>query len=69
MNGKCEIHHNQIYFMVHSNVWKFEQIQLSGTLIIIQKQKVWRTDERMDERTWGSLYTPQTLVEQGIKSK
>ena len=36
--------------MVHSNVWKFEKIWLSGTLIIIRKPKVWRTDGRMDMR-------------------
>jgi len=29
---------------------------LSGTLIIIRKPKVWRTDGR----TWGSLYTPDS---------
>ena len=58
--------------MVHSNVWKLEQIWLSGTLIIIRKPEVWRTDERMDERTdermdertdertSGSLYTPDS---------
>jgi hypothetical protein len=43
-----------LYFMVHSNVWNFEKIWLSGTLIIIRKPKVSQTDER----TWGSLYTP-----------
>jgi hypothetical protein len=30
-----------LYLMVHSNVWKFEKIWLSGTLIIIRKPKVW----------------------------
>jgi hypothetical protein len=29
-----------LYFMVHSNVRKFEKILLSGTLIIIRKPKV-----------------------------
>jgi len=29
---------------------------LSDTLIIIRKPKVWRNDER----TWGSLYTPDS---------
>ena len=33
--------------MVYSNVWKFEKIWLSGTLIIIRKPKVWRTDVRI----------------------
>jgi hypothetical protein len=36
------------YFMVHSNVWKFEKIWLSGTLIIIRKPKVWRMDGHED---------------------
>jgi hypothetical protein len=36
-----------LYLMVHSNVWKFEKIWLSGTLIIIRKPKVWRTDMRI----------------------
>jgi hypothetical protein len=31
-------------FMVHSNLWKFEKIWFSGTLIIIRKPKVWRTN-------------------------
>jgi hypothetical protein len=34
--------------MVHSNVWKFEKIWLSGILIIIRKPKVWRTDGHED---------------------
>ena len=34
--------------MVHSNVWKFEKIWLSGTLIIIRKPKVWWTDRHED---------------------
>jgi hypothetical protein len=48
-------------FIVHSNVRKFEKIWLSGTLINIQKPKVWQTDELMD------LYIPPTHVEQGYK--
>jgi hypothetical protein len=41
MNGKCEIHYNQInlYFMVYSIVLKFEKIWMSGTLNIVQKPK------------------------------
>jgi hypothetical protein len=41
MNGKCDIHHNQInlYFMAYSIVLKFEKIWLSGTLNIIRKPK------------------------------
>ena len=41
MNGKCEIHHNQIilYFIVYSIVLKFENIWLSVTLNIIRKPK------------------------------
>ena len=60
MNGKCEIHRNQInlYFIVHSNVWKFEKIWLSSTLIIIWKPKMWRMDMRIP------IYPP-TLVERG----
>jgi hypothetical protein len=42
-----------LYFMVHSNVWKYEKIWLSGTLIIIRKPKVWWTDGR----TWSVKYT------------
>jgi hypothetical protein len=36
--------------MLHSNVWKFEKIWLSGTLIIIQKPSVMDgpTDEHED---------------------
>jgi len=33
---------------------------LSGTLIIIRKPKVWRTDGRTDGWTWRSLYTPDS---------
>jgi hypothetical protein len=33
--------------MVHRNVWNFEKIWLIGTLIIIRKPKVWRTDMRI----------------------
>jgi hypothetical protein len=48
--------------MVHSNVWKLEKIWLSGTLIIIRKPKVWRTNEHEDP------YIPPTLVERGYKN-
>ena len=48
--------------MVHSNVWKFDKIWLSGTLIIFRKPKVWWTDEHEDP------YIPQTLVERGYKN-
>jgi hypothetical protein len=40
--------------MVHNNVWKFEKIWLSGTLIIIRKPKVWRTDMRIPIYPWLS---------------
>jgi hypothetical protein len=43
--------------MVHNNVWKFEKIWLSSTLIIIQKPKEWRTNGHEDH------YIPPTLVE------
>ena len=43
--------------MVKSNVLKFEKIWLSGTLIIIQKPKVWRPDGHEDPY----------LVERGYK--
>jgi hypothetical protein len=56
MNGKFEIHRN-----VHSNVWKFKKIWLSGTLIIIRKPQVWRTDGHEDP------YVPPTLVERWNK--
>jgi hypothetical protein len=49
--------------MVHNIVLKFEKILLSGTLIIIRKRKVWRTDER----TWESLYTPRLSSSVGDK--
>jgi len=49
--------------MVHSNVWKFEKIWLRGTLIIIQKPKVWRTDGHEDP------YIPSTLVDRGYKNE
>jgi hypothetical protein len=63
MYGKCEITviKLNLYFMVHSNVWKFENIWLSGTLIIIRKPNVWWTDGHDD------LYLPPTLVERGYK--
>jgi hypothetical protein len=35
MNGKYTVIKLNLYIMVHSNVWKFEKIWLSGTLIII----------------------------------
>jgi hypothetical protein len=44
-----------LYLMVHSNVWKFEKIWLSGTLIIIRKPKVWWMDGQEDP-----LYTPDS---------
>jgi hypothetical protein len=53
-----------LYFMVHSNVWKLEKIWLSGTLIIIRKPKVWRADGHEDPY-YG--YIPPTLVERGYK--
>jgi hypothetical protein len=37
-----------LYCMVHSNVWKFDKIWLSSTLIIIRKPKVWWTDRHGD---------------------
>jgi len=46
--------------MVHSNVWKFEKIWLSGTLIIIRKPSV--TDGHEDP------YIPPTLVEREYKN-
>ena len=49
--------------MVHNNVWKFEKIWLSGTLIITRKPKVWRTDGHEDP------FIPPTLVEQGYKNQ
>jgi hypothetical protein len=51
--------------MVHSIVLKFEKIWLSGTLIIIRKPKVWRTDERKDGHE--DSYIPPTIVEGGYK--
>ena len=41
-------------------VWK----DLVERYFIIRKPKVWRTNER----TWGSLYTPPTLIERGYKN-
>ena len=46
VNVKYTVIKLNLYFMVHSNVWKFEKIWLSSTLIIIRKPKVWRTDGR-----------------------
>ena len=59
-----EIHHIKLnlYFMVHSNVWKFEKIWLSGTLIIIRKLKVWRTNGHEDP------YKPRLSSSGGIKN-
>ena len=51
--------------MVHKNVWKFENIWLSGTLIIIRKPEVWRTDGRTDGHE--DPYIPPTLVKPGDK--
>ena len=48
--------------MVHSNVWKFAKIWLNGTLIIIRKPKVWRTNRHEDP------YIPPTLVERGYNN-
>jgi hypothetical protein len=47
--------------MVHSIVWKFEKIWVSGTLIIIRKRTNERTDRHEDP------YILSTLVERGIK--
>jgi len=51
--------------MVHSNVSKFEKICLSGTLIIIRKPKVWRTNRRTDMRI--PIY-PRLSSSVGIKN-
>ena len=51
--------------MVHSIVLKFEKIWLSGTLIIIRKPKVWRTDGRTNGH--DDPYIHPTLVERGYK--
>jgi hypothetical protein len=48
--------------MVHSIVLKFEKIWLSGTLIIIRKPKVWRTDGHEDP------YIPPNLVDREYNS-
>ena len=45
--------------MVHSIVLKFEKIWLNGTLIIIRKPKVWRTNEHEDP------YIPPRLSSSG----
>jgi hypothetical protein len=53
-----------LYFMVHSNVWKCEKIWLSGTLIIIRKPKCdGQTDGHEDP------YIPPTLFERGNRKK
>ena len=64
-----------LYFMVHSNVWKFEKIWLSVTFNYYLKTKN-VTDGQTDERTDGQTdeqtdghedpYIPLTLVERGI---
>ena len=61
VNVKYTVIKLNLYFMVHRNVWKFEKIWLSGTLIIIWKPKVGRTDDHEDP------YIPPTLVERGYK--
>jgi hypothetical protein len=63
VNVKYTVIKLNLYFMLHSNVWKFENIWLSGTLIIIRKPKVWRTDGHEDP------YIPQTLVERGYNEQ
>jgi hypothetical protein len=45
--------------MIHSNVWKFEKIWLSSTLIIIRKPKVWWTDGHEDP------YIPPSSLDNG----
>jgi hypothetical protein len=65
-NVKYTVIKFNLYFMVHSNVWNFEKIWLSGILIIIRKPKVWWTEGRTDERIWGSLYTPNSRRAGGI---
>ena len=57
VNVKYTVIKFNLYFMLHSNVWK---IWLSGTLIIIRKPKVWWTDGHEDP------FIPQTLVERGV---
>jgi hypothetical protein len=59
---------DNLYFMVHGNVWKLEKIWLSGTLIIIRKPKVWRTDGRTDGQTEkghnsGTVNVKYTVIE------
>jgi len=50
VNVKYTVIKLNLYFMVHSNVWKFQKIWLSGSLIIIRKPKVWRTNGQTDMR-------------------
>jgi hypothetical protein len=59
MNGKCEIHRNQIW-PVFYGTQQCVKVK-SGTLIIIRKLKVWRTNGHEDP------YIPPTLVERGYK--
>jgi hypothetical protein len=71
VNVKYTVIKLNLYFMVHSNVWKFEKIWLSSTLIIIRKPKVWRTDGRTNvhedpyipppPRLSAGVYKPNTV--------
>jgi hypothetical protein len=47
--------------MIYSIVLEFDNIWLSGTLIIIRKPQVWRTDGRTNGRT------DMRIVERGNK--
>jgi hypothetical protein len=50
---------NQIFSNFNTMLYTIKyRIWLSGTLIIIRKSSV--MDGRTDERTWGSLYTPDS---------
>jgi hypothetical protein len=61
VNVKYTVIKLNLYFIVHSNVWKFEKIWLSGILITIRKPKVWRTDGHEVLPFWCVFYARQAI--------
>jgi hypothetical protein len=68
--GKVNVNYTVIkldlYFMVHSNVWKFEKIWLSGTLIIIRKPKKSLFSNR--KRAIWTVNLKYTIIELNLHS-